>query len=174
MEIDLILPESMPDIYANGRNYFKPKECRRMTEPVTVEELAKHDQLWQYFSKKKELEDLRMFFHYMNEPDFNLICRAITDLCHDRGPMSKMLTDSQYGTLKRNLRPMAHILQEISNPLNTVPYKKGLITGMGHQAKFNVTDQSGGQLATVVAPVIASLLPMAVTAIKKWMSGKDH
>ena len=140
---------------------------------MTIDEIRKHEDLWRYLAAPRDIEDLRVFIHYMNEKAFSVMNRCVVDLCGDRGPLSKMLNDEQYGNLKRSLRPMAPILHELANPLNTVPYKKALITGKGTHARY-VKDQQGGQLATVVAPVIASLLPMAVQAIKKWMSGKDH
>lgn len=132
--------------------------------PLNMKTLIKYKTFLDDLSSPSLSEDAkRILKERMNDDEFDIVCRCIGELVTDKGTLPKQLTDTQFAELGKQIEPNKDGLQYFIDE-----NKRKKIN------KHNVFNQKGGQVGEIVGPIISGLIPVAIAAMNKWISGKDH
>lgn len=126
---------------------------------ITLAQLKKYKAYLNAIANARSPADMQELLQHMRSADFKIMCTCMHDLLHDRGVMHNYFTEAEAKKLKTLIKPWTKNLKVMTDPKVKIHTKKKLLTQR----------QRGG--SAILASVIGALIPMAVNAISKWVSG---
>lgn len=126
---------------------------------ITLKQLQKYKTYLEAIGNARTGRDQAELLSRMKKSDFNVVCTCMNDFLYDRGVMHNYFSGSESNRLKGLIKPYSKYLKKFTNPKTSYKSKKLLL----------YKKQKGG--SAILAAVIGSLLPMAVNAIGRWISG---
>jgi len=140
----------------------RPRRHRRMrAKPVTLRQLKQYKNYLQALSNVKDERDLLEILRRMRNADFRVVCTCMHDFLYDEGLMKNYFTPEETSRLKHMIKPWSKKLVKFTNAGLDISEKKKLLS----------SKQKGGQ--AMLAAIVGSLLPMAVSAVTKYLENHE-
>lgn len=151
--------ETKKQIKANDARFKKYK-------PVPMREINTIMGIMKAIQNADSTQDKLQIMAGMREKDLNIMCGTLNDMLNDRGKFKNKIPNPEYELLGQKVKPYATDLRKTLDP--KVTYRTRRTKMFGPPRK-----QKGGQVGEIVGPIVASLLPVAINAIKTWLSPKS-
>ena len=154
------------DLDNNSQLHKKDDPRFKKYKPVPMREINTIMGIMKAIQNADSTQDKLQIMAGMREKDLNIMCGTLNDMLNDRGKFRNKIPNPEYELLGQKVKPYANNLRKTLDP--KVTYRTRRIK------MFGPKKQKGGQVGEIVGPIVASLLPVAINAIKTWLSPKSE
>ncbi len=142
------------------RKMSKKKRQTKKAKPMSIKRLINHKKYFEALANSSD-NDRHEIMQRMGSKEMKAVSCCVHDLLCDKGVMKDYFSHDEAEKMKDIVKPWSKRLRAFTSQSSSLAKRRKLLG----------SKQKGGQ--GILASVIGALLPMAVHAISKWMSGGE-